>query len=140
MVQQPRIISGGVSNDARGSVFYNNAFDLSLVKRVYAIENAATVRTRGWQGHRIEQRWFMATKGSFEITVVPIDTWPAPKQPKAPIVFTLTSGTMNVLHVPAGYMTSLKQKEESARLLIFSDYAVGEIQDEYRLPLDYFKL
>ena len=53
---EPKVINGNCHKDARGPLMYNNDFDLTSIKRVYFIENANTEITRGWQGHRIEQR------------------------------------------------------------------------------------
>jgi len=63
----PKIITGNSHTDTRGTLYYNNDFDASEIKRVYVIENATTDIIRAWQGHKIEQRWFSAIKGSFKI-------------------------------------------------------------------------
>ena len=63
----PAIIKGDRHTDLRGTLFYNNNFDLSAIKRMYVIENHSTNFVRAWQGHQIEQRWFSVIKGSFRI-------------------------------------------------------------------------
>ena len=59
----PSLISGVNHKDERGILNFNNDFDMSLVKRMYLIENVDTLFKRRWQGHKIEQRWFSATIG-----------------------------------------------------------------------------
>ncbi len=56
MVLKPKLIKGNLYTDARGSLAYNNDFDLSLVKRMYTIQNKTIDIQRGWQGHKIEKR------------------------------------------------------------------------------------
>ena len=34
---------------------------------------------------------------------------------------------------------AIQAKKEGSKLLVLADYALGEIQDEYRFSLDYFK-
>ena len=58
-------IKGGIAKDRRGHIKLVNDFDMSLVKRFYIISNANTEVVRGWRGHRVEERWFYALKGSF---------------------------------------------------------------------------
>jgi hypothetical protein len=46
---------------------------------------------------------------------------------------------MDILHVPQGYVSSIQALEESSKLLLMSDYLLGEISDEYRYDITYFK-
>ena len=124
--------------DARGTIKYNNDFDLTAIKRIYLIENSGTELTRGWQGHRIEQRWFTAVEGMFEIALILIDDWESPSKDLEKRTYFLNSNSMNVLHIPQGYITSIKAKKPSAKLLVFSDYHLGEIHDEFKYDLNYF--
>jgi hypothetical protein len=47
---------------------------------------------------------------------------------------------MNVLHVPSGFVSSIRSKEPASKLLVLSNYGIEEIKDEYRYEIDYFKL
>ena len=69
------ILEGNKHEDDRGIITYNNEFDISKIKRIYTIENHSTDFVRGWQGHKIEQRWFASMKGKFEISVIEIDNF-----------------------------------------------------------------
>jgi dTDP-4-dehydrorhamnose 3,5-epimerase-like enzyme len=132
------IIKGNRHTDQRGRVFFNNNFDVRLVRRVYFIENQSVELIRGWQGHKIENRWFIAVIGSFAINVVAIDNWCNPNPNLKLKEFILNADQMDVLYVPNGNCTSIQAIEPNSRLLAMSDYLLGEIQDEYRFPIDYF--
>lgn len=136
---EPKIIKGSHNQDARGTVFYNNEFNASSIKRVYALENCSTDFIRAWQGHQIEQRWFSAIIGSFRIKLIKIDRWENPSVDLETTEFVLTADHMDILHVPKGYVSSIQALEEQSKLLLFADYLLGEINDEYRFSQDYFK-
>jgi dTDP-4-dehydrorhamnose 3,5-epimerase-like enzyme len=135
----PRIINGGCHTDVRGTLFFNNSFDATAIKRIYLIENKETTFVRGWQGHRIEQRWFSVLKGSFKIELIAIDNWENPSRDLKSFSFLVNAETLDVLHVPKGYVSSIQALEEGAKLLVMADYLLGAIQDEYRFEIDYFK-
>lgn len=135
----PRIINGGSHSDTRGTVLFNNSFDATVIKRIYLIENNETTFVRGWQGHRIEQRWFSVLQGSFKIELIAIDDWENPSKGLKSLSFIVNAETLDVLHVPQGYVTSIQALKEGAKLLVMADYLLGTIQDEYRFDIDYFK-
>ena len=132
------VIKGSRHEDERGILTFNNAFDASEVKRIYTIQNHSTDFIRGWQGHTTEQRWFAAVQGSFEIRVILLNNAETPDPELPETCHTLTSATLDFLHVPAGCITALRALEEHSKLLVMSNYALGEIQDEIRFPLSYF--
>ncbi|HSN61680.1 MAG TPA: WxcM-like domain-containing protein [Ferruginibacter sp.] len=136
---EPTILTGGCFTDNRGTLLYNNIFDASAVKRIYVIENKDTSFIRGWQGHRIEQRWFSAISGSFKIQLIAIDNWDNPSNELSPVTFYLQAKNMDILHIPQGYVTSIQALEEGSKLMVMADYKMGEIKDEFRLDIDYFK-
>ena len=135
----PRIINGGSHSDTRGTVRFNNSFDATVIKRIYLIENNETAFVRGWQGHRIEQRWFSVLQGSFKIELIAIDNWENPFKGLKSLSFIVNAETLDVLHVPQGYVSSIQALKEGAKLLVMADYLLGTIQDEYRFDIDYFK-
>lgn len=136
---EPVIISGTCHSDARGTLLYNNSFDALEIKRVYVIENKTPAFVRAWQGHRIEQRWFLAIQGSFKIRLIAVDNWDNPSKDLHQFCFKLNSKKMDVLHIPQGYVSSIQAQEEGAKLLVMADYRLGEVKDEYRFDVDYFK-
>lgn len=134
----PTLIKGNIFSDDRGSLSYNNDFNASQIKRLYCIENKNLDFIRGWQGHTIEQRWFTVTQGAFEIKVIKIDDWNSPSKDLKPLTFTINSNGMDVLHVPQGHITSIQAVAEQSKLLVMSDYVLGETKDEHRYAIDYF--
>lgn len=128
----PAIISGGKHADYRGVVSFNNAFNALEVKRMYTIENKELAYKRGWQGHKIEQRWFIAIHGAFKIQILSIEYFENGKRALKPFQFELKSDKMDILHVPAGFVSSIQALEIGAKLLILADFNVGEVDDEFR--------
>lgn len=138
MESRPSIIKGNSYTDDRGTIVFNNNYDAIEVKRIYFIENKDVNFVRGWQGHRIEQRWFSAVQGSFKIVIIAIDDWEKPSNTLAKEEFILKACNFDVLHIPQGFITSIQALEDDARLMAMSDYNLGEINDEYRLDINYF--
>jgi dTDP-4-dehydrorhamnose 3,5-epimerase-like enzyme len=135
----PKLIKGNSHEDARGTLIYNNDFEASGIKRIYVIENQNTDFIRAWQGHKIEQRWFSAIKGSFKIELIAIDNWDRPFKKSERFEFMLDSEKLDVLHIPPGYVSSIQSLKEGAKLLVMADYLMGAIEDEYRYESGYFE-
>lgn len=135
----PKITKGNSHIDTRGSVFFNNGFDASPIKRFYVIENQGIDFIRAWQGHKIEQRWFSAVQGSFVVKLICIDNWEKPSKVSNQFCYVLQSGKMDILHIPEGYVSSIQSLEKGSKLLVMSDYLMGETQDEFRFDSDYFE-
>lgn len=133
------ILEGKKHSDERGIITYNNDFDASQIKRIYTIENPSTEFIRGWQGHKIEQRWFSAVKGSFKISVIEVDDFENPSKNLAVKHYTLNDENLSYLHIPKGRITAIQALENNSKLLVLADYALDEVQDEYRFPIDYFE-
>ncbi len=135
----PEIIKGASHIDPRGTLFFNNDFDANAIKRIYFIENQDNSIVRAWQGHKIEQRWFSVIMGSFKIQLIAIEDWDKPLKTLQRISFIIHSETLDILHIPGGYVTSIQSLEEGSKLLVMADYLLGELTDEYRYPTDYFE-
>lgn len=139
MKTEPNIIKGNSFSDERGKITFNNEFDAVEVKRIYFIENHSLDFLRGWQGHQIEQRWFLCVTGAFEIKVIKIDNWDNLSKDLQALAFQLNADNSDVLHVPNGYITSIQALDENSKLMAMSDYLLGEVKDEYRFDIQYFK-
>ncbi len=126
----PYIINGDIFNDHRGKVFSCNDFDMSSVKRIYSIENFDNNFIRGWKGHKIETRWFFATKGSIIIQTIAISDLENKKIPYNVSIFKLTENNLDILKVPPGYATSIKQFSHGDRICVFADYKLNDSGDE----------
>ena len=135
----PEITKGVKHTDSRGTLFYNNDFNVSAIKRMYVIENHSINFVRAWQGHKIEQRWFSVMKGSFRIKLIEIDNWEQPSKGIEPFTFIINAEKLDVLHVPSGYLSSIQSLKQGSKLLVLSDYLLSEVKDEYRFEEDYFK-
>tara|TARA_B100001758_G_scaffold232542_1_gene229955 strand:- start:1767 stop:2192 length:426 start_codon:yes stop_codon:yes gene_type:complete len=134
----PHIINGDIFNDRRGKVFSCNDFDMSNVKRIYSIENFDSNFIRGWKGHKIETRWFFATKGSIIIQTVAISDLENKKIPYNISTFKLTENNLDILKVPPGHATSIKQFSNGDRICVFADYRLNDSGDEdLRWELNY---
>lgn len=134
-IPNPQYLKGKKHQDKRGIITYNNDFDATSIKRMYTIENADVNSIRGWQGHKIEQRWFSAISGTFKIQLLSIDYFEKGlKGLKVlkPYCFVLKADQMDILHVPAGFVSSIQALEVGAKLLVLADYKVGEVDDEFR--------
>ena len=128
----PTVIPGGIHKDERGAIIYNNDFDLSLAKRFYSIQPTAH-RLRGWQGHKREQKWFTATRGSLLVLVVQPDDWENPTFGLKPLEYILNAERGDVLHVPGGYATAFKPITPDAMVSVFSDFTLEEsLKDSFR--------
>lgn len=137
---KPSLISGNCHQDERGQLFYNNDFDTTCTKRIYVIENHSIDFVRAWQGHKVEQRWFSAISGGFKIQLIAVDNWDTPSENLPRIEYHLHSEKLDILHIPAGYISSIRALEEKSKLVVMSDYHLGELNDEFRYPTDYFTL
>ncbi|MBB5332743.1 WxcM-like domain-containing protein [Chryseobacterium koreense] len=133
------LLKGSFHQDERGVITFNNDFDAAEIKRIYTMENRSPDFVRGWQGHKIEQRWFACVAGEFEISVIEIDDFENPSKDLMISKYILQDKALTFLHAPAGCVTAIQAKKEGSKLLVLADYGLGEIQDEYRFPLDYFK-
>lgn len=139
MEKQPYVIKGDRHIDERGQLCYNNNFHLSEVKRIYTIENWGRNTIRGWQGHKIERRWFSAVNGSFRIELIEIDNWNKPSKDCRLFSFNLFDKELDVLYIPMGFVSKIESLKPSAKLLVMADYSMGEVEDDYRYALDYFE-
>lgn len=135
----PKLIHGSSHEDARGTLIYNNDFDALNIKRIYVIENQNTDFVRAWQGHQIEQRWYSAINGSFNIELIAIDDWNRPDKKSQRLAFVLDSEKLDVLHIPVGYVSSIQSLAAGSKLLVMADYLMGANEDEYRFESGYFE-
>ena len=126
MQNKSSIINGGFFEDFRGRLDYLNDFDLSKIKRMYFTTNSEVGFFRGWQGHKIESRWFFCVKGRFEVKLVEIDDWENPSVILEPKVYILEEKKPQVLYIPYGYINGFSSLEKSSKLMILSNYNLGE--------------
>ena len=137
-METPIVFQGGRFEDERGILRFNNNFNAEEVKRIYFIQNHSLDFARAWQGHKIEKRWFSAVSGKFIIKVIAITNWEQPEKDSKTLSFEIDAAQSDILFVPSGYVSSIQAVEENSKLMVMSDYGLGEIKDDYRFPADYF--
>jgi len=126
----PHIIKGDLFKDNRGKLFSCNKFDMTSIKRMYSIENSDSNYIRGWKGHNVETRWFFATKGSITLNTTSISDLENPHSLPVVNTFKLNENSLDLLVVPPGFATSIKQYSNGDRIHVFSDYEIGVSGDE----------
>jgi dTDP-4-dehydrorhamnose 3,5-epimerase len=125
---------GGNSKDLRGKLRFCNDFDMSAVKRFYAISNSAEQPVRGWIGHKNETKWFFPLRG---VTVIEVETmdFVAKDAENAKGLVELAADRPAVLKVPPGNWFKIVQYGD-AEVMVFSDCRVGEYKDDdFRRPI-----
>ncbi|AGC78669.1 hypothetical protein LX97_02570 [Nonlabens dokdonensis] len=136
-IKEPYIINGGSVEDSRGSVIFVNDFDLKEIRRFYQISNCDTNFERGWQGHKIESRWFQSLKGTISLSLIAFEDYKKGDKVRCSL-FELSCDKPQVLYVPPGYVSCIKAKTKEHCLGVFSNYSLNAIKDEVRFELDYF--
>jgi dTDP-4-dehydrorhamnose 3,5-epimerase-like enzyme len=124
------LIEGGIFSDNRGKLFHVNEFDMSLVKRFYAVENCLENPLRAWQAHQKETKWFYVVKGSFLIGLVQPDNWEYPSQNLHIEKIILSETESKVLYIPPGYANGVKALEENSKLMVYSNFDIQEAAND----------
>ncbi len=138
LVPSPQFLVGNRHEDERGIITFNNEFDASQIKRIYTIENHSTEFLRGWQGHSIESRWFAVMKGKFKIGMILFDDINELKPETKIEWFEIEEGNLDYLYFPPKHLSCIQALEPNSKLLVLCNYALGEVQDEIRYPLEFF--
>lgn len=130
MIKNPSIISRGTHQDERGRLDFINDFNADEIKRVYFTTHYETETIRAWQGHKIESRWFICVRGSFQIKVIKVDDWDEPSNHLRANSYMLKADNLEVLYIPNGCLNGFKAEEANSKLMIMSDYGMNEIEDD----------
>lgn len=131
MSKEPRIISGGTYQDERGRLDFINEFNAEEIKRVYFTTHHETETIRAWQGHKIESRWFICVRGSFQVKIIRVDNWGQPSDDLKVHNYTLSADKPEVLYIPNGCLNGFKAEEANSKLMIMSNYGMNEIEDDH---------
>ncbi|HOW43043.1 MAG TPA: dTDP-4-dehydrorhamnose 3,5-epimerase family protein [Candidatus Omnitrophota bacterium] len=136
---EPGLIQGEVFVDDRGSVSFVNGFDLSQVKRFYAVANHRMNFVRAWHGHKKESKYVFAAAGSALVAAVRIDNWEKPSRELPVQRFVLSATKPSILYIPAGYANGFMNLSEDARLIFFSTSTLEESKsDDFRFDARYW--
>ena len=133
----PKLSRGGNHKDERGTVKFCNDFNMESIRRMYTTTPSIENPIRAWQGHKLEQKWFYCSKGSFIIHLYKPVNWNTPSKDLKPLLFELNEFDSNVLWIPGGYINGFKSLKENSELIIFSDKALSDSQsDDFRYDVD----
>ena len=132
---RPRLISGGLNVDDRGSVRHVNGFEFDGVKRFYVVENHRAGLVRAWHGHRREAKYVTVLTGAALVAAVAIEDWESPERDAPVERFVLSAANPAVLYVPPGYANGFMSLTPDARLVFFSTATLEESRaDDVRFP------
>lgn len=130
-------ITGGIHKDRRGTLIHFNDFDMTTIKRFYAIEPADTQSVRAWQGHAKEAKWFYCYKGKVKLQIIAVSDWENPTSDLQKEAYILEADQAVVVHVPGGYVNGFQALEENSAIMVFSDSTLAEsAADDFRFPLE----
>ncbi|GCD77322.1 sugar epimerase [Thermaurantimonas aggregans] len=123
------IISGDIYKDHRGTIRFINEFNMSSVVRMYCIKPNFDV-IRAWQGHKLENKWFFVSKGSFLIKTIQMDSSKKNE-------YLLSEKKSEVLHIMPGNYNGFKALEKGSILIVFSDLTIEQSKsDDYRISIE----
>lgn len=135
------IVNGEIFRDHRGRIASLNGFRFDGVARVYFITHPDVSVIRGWQGHKLEKKWFYCVRGAFRIGVVEIDDWEKPSKELKPEVIGLSEEESRIVCVPEGFATCIKADVPDSTLMVLSGKTMAEAAatpDIYRFDKDYW--
>lgn len=137
ILDNPRVIVGGIHQDFRGILRYFNDFDLQPIKRFYISEHKDITTIKAWQAHKLECKWFYVLQGSFKIVLVKISDWDNPEINKSIEEFIIEASENKILCVPKGFATGFQALINDSKLMIFSDFKLDEsLADDFRFEKD----
>jgi dTDP-4-dehydrorhamnose 3,5-epimerase-like enzyme len=140
LIEEPKIIKGGISVDDRGAVSYANDFNFDGVKRFYMVQNHKRGFVRAWHGHWHESKYVYVVNGSIKIGVFQLDNnlnKNSDDYMKISKTFILSSATPSVLYIPKGNANGFQTLTEDAKVMFFSTSSIEEsLADDIRLPAD----
>ncbi|MBC8767866.1 hypothetical protein H4O18_07675 [Arenibacter sp. BSSL-BM3] len=130
-------IEGSIFSDNRGKIKFFNSFDMAQIVRFYEISPASPEIIRGWQGHKIEKKWFYCHSGAFVINIVNIAEENIALAELSAERFELNESMPIILEVPAGSASGFKAILPGSKLMVFSNFTLEEsTKDDIRFPLE----
>lgn len=132
-------IEGGIAVDDRGQLLFCNDFDMSPVKRFYAVSNHKPQFIRAWHAHKNEAKFVFVPRGSALVCTVKIDNWENPSKDLQINRYVLSAKKPGVLFVPKGYANGFMTLEDRTQVMFFSDRTLTESKgDDYRYDSRYW--
>ena len=132
-------INGGAAVDDRGILRFFNDFDMTDVKRFYAVSNHQPQFVRAWHAHKVEQKYAYVAEGSALFGVVCIDDWDKPDRNLEVQRVTLSGTTPVIFEIPGGCAHGFKTLVPDTKVIFFSTATLNEsAEDDFRYPHDYW--
>lgn len=122
----PRLYSGGISVDDRGSLSFVNDFDFAGIKRFYLVRNHRRGFVRAWHAHRREAKYVTVTRGTALVGAVRIDDWAEPSPGAEVHRHVLSAEAPGIFYIPPGYANGFMSLTEDATMLFFSTASLAE--------------
>jgi dTDP-4-dehydrorhamnose 3,5-epimerase-like enzyme len=123
---EPRLLTGDLAVDDRGTVTFVNEFDFSGVKRFYTVRNHRPGFVRAWHAHRREGKYVMVVAGAALVGAVEIDDWDRPS-PDLPVKrFVLSAEKPRVLYIPPGFANGFMSLTAETHVVFFSTAKLEE--------------
>jgi len=133
MLENPKIIEGGIHQDSRGILKYFNDFDLQPVKRFYISEHTDVTTIKAWQAHKLESKWFYVIQGKFKIVLIKVLDWNNPQLNNTVEEFIIEANEHKILYIPNGYATGFQALINDSKLMVFSDFNLSDsLADDFR--------
>lgn len=132
-----KVIEGGCFEDERGIVFFNNSFDMTIIKRSYLLKPAFNV-VRAWNLHEKEKKWFRIIQGKVLVKCVKLDSFKSPSKSLSTLSFCLEK-TQDILFVPEFHANGLQALTNDCIIAIYSNLSLEESQlDITRIEQNYW--
>ena len=139
MKDRPKKITGGISQDERGSVKFINEFNFRKVKRFYQVENVNTKIIRAFHGHMKESKYVYVVSGSILLCAVFLDDDKNPSKENTVERFILKASNPQIIYIPPSYANGFKAVEPETKVIVFSTSTLQESdKDDIRFPPDYW--
>jgi dTDP-4-dehydrorhamnose 3,5-epimerase len=138
---EPRLLSGDVSVDDRGSVSFVNDFDFTGVKRFYVVSNHRSGLVRAWHAHRREAKYVTVLTGAAVVGAVRIDVWERPGRQVPVVRHVISAVKPRVFYIPAGYANGFMSLTDDTRVVFFSTASLAEsLGDDIRYDARYWDI
>ena len=126
-------LPGAKFTDDRGTLIYNNSFDMFAVRRSYIIEHDRRM-IRAFHGHNHESKWCQVLSGKFRIVINPI-AYMEKKRDDSKTFYLENDGS--VVYIANGFSHGFQNLTECGVIQFFSDKGLEEsLNDDVRHDWD----
>jgi dTDP-4-dehydrorhamnose 3,5-epimerase len=141
MLNEPKLLAGGLATDDRGELSFVNDFDFQGVRRFYLVANHRQGFVRAWHAHKREAKYVLAVSGAALVGAVEVDSWEQPSRGLEVKRFVLAAHKPSVLYIPAGYANGFMSLTPDMKLMFLSTSTLAESQnDDFRYDAHYWDI